>query len=111
MIVYHNESCSKSCAAIDMLNRKNQTFEVVEYLKTPLLREEIEQLINLLGIRPIELIRKNESIFREYEKIDLSDAALIDLLVKHPILIQRPIIVNGNRAVIGRPIEKVLSIL
>lgn len=94
-----------------MLKRQNQTIEVVEYLKTPLLKEEIEQLINLLDIRPIELIRKNESIFREYEKIDLSDAALIDLMVKHPILIQRPIIVNGNRAVIGRPIEKVLSIL
>ncbi|AJZ62632.1 arsenate reductase (glutaredoxin) [Paraburkholderia fungorum] len=111
--IYHNPRCSKSRAACDLIantyNSANEPTEVVEYLKQPLTVAQLKQLNAQLGCSVREMIRDNEA---EYKALDLSDLALSDAqlyeaLAKHPILLQRPIVVRNGRAVIGRPPENV----
>jgi len=110
--IYHNPRCSKSREGLAYLEEKNIPLAVIKYLDTPLSIAEIQHLIKLLNIQPIELVRTKEAEWiADYKGKDLSDAAIIEALHLHPKLIERPIVVNGNRAVIGRPfteIEKVL---
>lgn len=110
--IFHNNQCSKSRCAIQLLKEKSIDFEVVEYLKTPLNKKELTELIQLLGIHPEELVRKNEAIYKEhFTGKKLKKSEWITALVKYPKLIERPIVLNNGKAVIGRPVERILEIL
>lgn len=110
--VYHNNRCSKSRNAIKLLEESNKEFEVIKYLENIPSKPELENLIKLLGISPIKLIRKNEAIWKEnFKGKTLTDAQIIEAMVNNPKLIERPIVVNGKKAVIGRPTERILDII
>lgn len=110
--IYHNNRCSKSRCGLDILEQSGQTFEVIKYLENTPSANELKEIIKLLGIKPIELVRKNESTWKEnFKNQDLSDSELIDIMIKNPKLIERPIVINGNKAVIGRPSELILKII
>ncbi|MCZ4244242.1 arsenate reductase (glutaredoxin) [Pedobacter punctiformis] len=110
--IYHNNKCSKSRSALSILNESGKDFELINYLQQPPTAEELATIINKLGIKPFELIRKGEAIYTEkYKGKDLSDAQWIEAMVQNPVLIERPIIVSGDQAVIARPTEKIYEIL
>ncbi|HUH28335.1 arsenate reductase (glutaredoxin) [Gelidibacter sp.] len=110
--IYHNPRCSKSREALDILDKSKAEYEVIKYMDNTLSIEKLKELVNLLKIKPIELVRTNESIWKEnYKNSDLTDDELIAAMAKHPKLIERPIVINGNKAVIGRPPQKILDIL
>lgn len=111
--IYHNPRCSKSRQALALLRDKGIEPEIVEYLKTPPDAATLAQLLDRLGLEPRELMRTREPEYKSSGADDpsLDRAALIALMVAHPKLIERPIVVSGKRAVIGRPPERVLDIL
>lgn len=111
--IYHNPRCSKSREALQLLVDNDIQPTVIEYLKTPLNVNEIKKLLKLLAIKPREIMRKNETLYKtlNLENEKLSDEKLINALVENPILIERPIVVVKNKAVIGRPPEKVLELI
>lgn len=110
--IYHNPRCGKSREAIQILEKENKNFEVVKYLENPPSKAEINQLLNLLKINPIKLVRIKEKIWVEqFKNKNLSDDDIIEAMVNYPILIERPIVVNGNKAVIGRPPNLIKDIL
>ena len=111
--IFHNPRCSKSRLTRDILEDHSIDAEVVEYLKTPPTAAELDQILNLLSLEPRELMRKHESPYKDNNLDDpsLSRDDLIQAMVDNPILIERPIVIKGNRAAIGRPPEKVLDIL
>ncbi len=112
MKVYHNANCSKSCGVIALLEQLGEKVEVAEYLENPLTKTELIELLDSLNIRAIELIRTSEKFFHEkYSSAELSENDCLNILVSYPQLMQRPIVVNKNRAVIARPVEKVLELL
>jgi len=111
--VYHNPRCSKSRATLQLLTERGMEPQVINYLDTPPNRAELEHILQLLGLQPRELMRRQET---EYTELGLGNPALgrdelINAMVEHPRLIERPIVIHGNQAVIGRPPEKVLEIL
>jgi arsenate reductase len=109
--IYHNPRCSKSRAAHALLLERGLAPEVVLYLETPPTRAELRALLKKLGLKPLEIIRKGEDVFRQhYAGRELTDDQWLDALVAHPILLERPIVVRGDRAVVGRPTEKVLEL-
>ena len=106
--IYHNPRCRKSREGLALLESKNVEFEVVKYLENPIDFDELNGIIDLLGISPIELIRKTEKIWKEnFKGKDLSDSEIIKAMVDYPKLIERPIVVSKNKAVIGRPSENI----
>ena len=110
--IYHNNRCSKSRCGLEILEKSGKEFEIVKYLEEVPNNKELKTLIALLGIKPIELVRKNEAIWKEtFKNKDLSDEEIITAMVENPKLIERPIIINGKKAVIGRPPEKILDII
>ena len=110
--IYHNNRCSKSRCGLEILENSGKEFEVVKYLDTPLSFDELKELISKLGITPIELVRKNESVWKEnYTGKDLSDDDIIQAMTENPKLIERPIVVKGDKAVIGRPPETINELL
>lgn len=110
--IYHNNRCSKSRCALELLEESGKTFQIVNYLEESPTRDELKNLLKLLKLKPIELIRINEALWKEnYKHLNLSDTRLITLMTKHPKLIERPIVINGSKAVIGRPTEKILDII
>lgn len=110
--LYHNPRCSKSRRALQLLTEAGETIEVVKYLETNPSRLQLLQIIEMLNIAPIDLVRKKETLWKEnFEEKDLSDEDVVEAMVKFPILIERPIAINGTQAVIGRPALKVLEIL
>ena len=112
MKIYHNSRCSKSRNCYHLLKEKGIEFETVEYLKNPLTEEELTELLTKLNIPAEELIRKGEADYKEHFKgKELTEAEWVDAMVKFPKLIERPIVVKGDSAVIGRPIEKVIQLL
>ncbi|HWV11008.1 arsenate reductase (glutaredoxin) [Pseudomonas sp.] len=113
LTLYHNPRCSKSRAALQLLEERGLTPDIVRYLDTPLSAAELRDLLGKLGIGARELLRSGED---EYAALglgatDLDDARLIEAMAAHPKLIERPILVVGDKAVIGRPTEKLLEIL
>ena len=112
MKIYHNPSCSKSREALKTLNDNNCEITIVEYLKSPLNYDELRAIIDKLGIKAEALIRKNEAIFKsDFKGKELTEEEWVNAMVKYPKLIERPIVIKGNKAVIGRPVEKVLDLI
>ena len=112
MEVYHNPRCRKSREAIQLLEEKGVSFEIVEYLKEIPTESELTTVIAKLGIKPIQLLRKGEADFKEnFKGKELTDLEWIQAMIKYPKLIERPIIIKGDKAVVGRPLEKVLELL
>jgi len=109
--IYHNPRCSKSRAALSLLKDKGVDVEVVEYLETPPSKAALQQLLQKLAAPAISLVRTDEPEFRPYASRALGDDELLDVLVTHPRLLQRPIVEVGARARIGRPPERVLDLL
>lgn len=111
-VVYHNDDCSKSRLALEFLKEKGIGFALRNYILEPLSKIEILELQRLLGIPVIGLVRTGELVFEEkYADKNLSDSEIVELLVRHPHLLQRPIVSNGTQAVIARPAEKIESLL
>ena len=110
--IYHNNRCSKSRNSFDLLTEKGVEFETIEYLKTPLTKGELTELVSKLGIEAKDLVRKGEKDFKEnFKGKELTESQWIDAMIQFPKLIERPIVVKGNKAVIGRPIERVIELL
>lgn len=112
-ILIHNPNCSKSRSAKDILSVAGMEFVTLDYLHEGLSEKLLKKLPSLLKLSYIEMIRKNEDIFKEL-KLDgmiVSDKKWVALLMKHPILLERPIFIHNDRAVIGRPPERVLEII
>ena len=111
--LYYNPHCSKSRRALELIRGRGIEPHVVEYLKDPPSAEELAKLLVLLGMQPRQLIRRNEADYRDagLDDLSLGNDELIRAMVLHPGLIERPIVVAGRRAVLGRPPEKVLEIL
>ena len=110
--IYHNPRCTKSREGLCEIEKLNHPFKVRKYLDEPFTKVELEEVIKKLNIHPIELVRTKESIWIEnYKGKELSDLQIIQAMLENPKLIERPIIVNGNNAVIGRPIENINKII
>jgi arsenate reductase len=111
--IYHNPRCSKSRQALDLLHQRDVAPVIVEYLKNPPGKKELKELLARLGMEPRELMRTKEAAYLEHGLDDpaLSRDQLIAAMVEHPVLIERPIVIVGDRAVLGRPPEKILDIL
>jgi arsenate reductase len=112
MKLYHNPRCSKSREGLAILKDRNVDFEIVEYLKVPLTKKELSNIIKKLNIAPIDLVRKNESIWKEkFKGQNLDNEQVLNAMVEYPKLIEHPILVNENLAVVGRPPEQLISII
>ena len=112
LTIYHNNRCGKSRSALCILEETGKPFKTVEYLKDVPSVEELKSIIKKLQLKPHDLISTKEPIYLEnYKGKTLSDDAWIEAMHKYPILIERPIVINGNKAVVARPPEKVNEIL
>ena len=111
-IIFHNPQCSKSRETLDLLQNSSCEFEVVEYLKDTPKKSELKRIIKLLGVKPQDLIRKSEEIYKvNFKDKNLSDKGWIEAMVKFPKLIERPIVIQGEKAIIGRPPTLVLDLI
>ncbi len=110
--IYHNPRCSKSRACNLMLEDFGKEVKIINYTKDLFTETSLKEVIRLLNINPIDLVRTNEKEWKElYKGKEMSDSEVIKAMVKHPKLIERPIVVNGKKAAIGRPLEAVQAIL
>ena len=110
--IYHNPRCRKSREGLEILKDSGKDFQIIDYLKDVPKVKQLKEVIVLLDIKPEQLIRKNEAIWKsEFKGKDLSDDELIAIMVENPKLIERPIVINGNIATIGRPPELIKAIL
>jgi arsenate reductase len=110
--IYHNPKCTKSRQTLALLQESGVEPTVIEYLKAPPTAAELKAIVAKLGIKPEQLVRKGEDVYKEkFAGKTLTDAQWIDAMVKNPILIERPIVVSGERAVLGRPPENVKPLL
>lgn len=109
--IYHNPRCSKSREGVKTLEALGKQFEVREYLKEPLSEKELSTLLEKLNMAPIELLRTEEKIWKEYRNRDLNDEELLRVMVENPKLIQRPIIEKDGKAVVGRPAENIKKLV
>ncbi|HYR29936.1 MAG TPA: arsenate reductase (glutaredoxin) [Thermoanaerobaculia bacterium] len=111
-VFLHNPRCSKSRAALDLVRESGTGLPVREYLQDPLSLDELRNLVRLLGVRPIGITRRREPQFAELGLTDATpDEEVLQAMAAHPILIERPIVIRGNRAVVGRPTERVRELL
>ena len=113
MMLYHNPRCSKSRQTLQLLEAQGVKPKIVEYLKEPPSSAELKAILKKLGMKPRDLLRQGEARYAELglKERALSDDALIELMVENPILIERPIVLSGSKAAIGRPPEKIREIL
>ncbi|MBL0012429.1 MAG: arsenate reductase (glutaredoxin) [Flavobacterium sp.] len=110
--IFHNPRCGKSRECLAFLNQEKEDIDVVNYLVNPPTFEELSSIIQVLRIKPIELVRQKESIWiSDFKHKSMSDSEVIQAMVQHPILIERPIVINENKAVIARPYDKAKAIL
>ncbi len=113
LTIYHNPRCSKSRQTLDLLKSKGLEPTIIEYLKTPPTAKELDGILKMLNLEPQDIVRTKEEVYAELglKEKSLSRDEMIDVLVKHPVLIERPIVVKGDKAVLGRPPENVLEII
>ena len=110
--IYHNPRCRKSREGLAILENSGKEFEVIKYLDDVPSAITLIEIINLLGISPIQLVRKNEKIWKDsFKGKELTDAEIISAMIKNPKLIERPIVINNKKAAIGRPPENILELL
>lgn len=110
--IYHNPRCSKSRQCLQLLEATNKELHIIKYLDDPLSKEQLRTLLRLLNIKPIELVRKNEAVWKSnYKNKNLTDDEIIQAMLDEPKLMERPIVVHGDKAVIGRPPEAALTIV
>lgn len=110
--IYHNPRCRKSREGLGVLEKSGKDFEIVKYLEEIPTKQELREILSYLAITPEMLVRKNEAIWKKkYRGRLLSDEEILDAMVAHPKLIERPIVINGDKAVIGRPSERIGDIL
>jgi len=111
--IYYNPNCSKCRASLEILNDNELNPDVINYLDTPPTKEELTEILNLLGMKAIELVRKGEVEFKTtgLDKANLSNDEVIEIMINNPILIERPILIHEDRAIIGRPVEKVVDFI
>lgn len=111
--IYHNPRCSKSRQTLSLLEEQGVSADVVEYLKTPPTREQLVEILDMLGLEPRQLMRTGQQEYKDMglDNADLNRDQLIDAMLEQPILIERPIVVKDGKAAIGRPPETVLEIL
>ena len=110
--IYHNNRCSKSRKGVQLLEESGKEFEIIKYLENIPNQEELTNIISILNISPIELVRKNEKDWKDnFKGKVLSDKQIISAMVEFPKLIERPIVINNDKAVIGRPTELIESII
>jgi len=111
MKIYHNPRCGKSRDTLKLIQAKGIEPEVVEYLKDTPSPEEIKEVLGKLGMKPMDIIRKGETVYKEkFKGKDYSDSQWIDILALNPILIERPIVVKDDKAILGRPPENVKAL-
>ena len=109
--IYHNPRCNTSRKTLALLREKGIQPEVVEYLKTPYTATQLKTLLGQMNLSAKAVVRKKEAAAAGIDPDKMTEAALIDAMVKHPILVERPIVVSGSKAALGRPPENVLSVL
>ena len=110
--IYHNPRCSKSRQGLELVKESGQEFEIRDYTRQPLSEEELSSLLQSLNMAPLELVRTEEKVWKEnYKGKDLNDQELIRVMIQHPTLIQRPIVVKEGKAVVGRPSERISELL
>ncbi|RKN81435.1 arsenate reductase (glutaredoxin) [Ulvibacterium marinum] len=110
--IYHNPRCRKSREGLDLLEKSGKEFEVIKYLEDVPTKEELRQILSCLSISPENLVRKNEAIWKEkFRGKLLSDEEILEAMIQYPKLIERPIVVKGNKAVVGRPPERIQEVL
>lgn len=110
--IYHNNRCSKSRQGLAILEESGKTVEVVNYLENPPTKKELKEILAKLNIPAKDLIRKGESIFKErYKNLELNEDEWIQAMLENPKLIERPIVINGYKAIVGRPPEKIKEII
>ncbi len=110
--IYHNPRCTKSRQGVAFLNDSGKDFKTVLYLDNPIDKDTLKNLLKKLDYTPIELVRKNEAIWKEqFKGKELNDEQIIDAMIEFPKLMERPIIVNGAKAVVGRPTETIEKLL
>jgi arsenate reductase len=109
--IYHNPRCNTSRKTLALLQQKGIEPEIVEYLKTPYTAVQLRALLGQMNLPAKAIVRKKEAAAAGIDPDKMTEAALIDAMVKHPILVERPIVVSGNKAALGRPPENVLSVL
>lgn len=109
--IYHNSRCSTSRKALELLQAHGLQPQVVEYLKTPLTRQQLAQLIAASGLTVREAVRTKEPLYEELQLAQADDAALLDAMAAHPVLLNRPFVVTAKGARLARPVEALLDIL
>ena len=110
--IYHNPRCSKSRQGLALLEASGKDFEIITYLVDKLTLTQLKDIISKLNTKPIDLVRKNEAIWKsDYKDKKLSDKDILEAMIAHPKLIERPIVVNEKKAIIGRPPENILNII
>ncbi len=113
MLIYHNPACGTSRTVLGMIEDAGITVEIIEYLKTPPDRAQLTKLLDMLGISPRQILRKKGTTLETLglEEAKMTDEQILDTLLEHPILMERPIVVKGERAAVCRPAEKVAPFL
>jgi arsenate reductase (glutaredoxin) len=110
--IYHNPRCSKSRETLEIVNKQKEEVKVIEYMKTPPDKKALIKILKSLGIKASQLVRKSEALYKEkYSGKEISESEWLKILVRNPVLIERPIVLKGKRAIIGRPPLIVLEIL
>lgn len=110
--IWHNPRCSKSREALQILQENNSKIEVVKYLQSNPSKKEIQEILSKLGLRARELMREKEDIYKELNlKDELDEEKLIEAMVEYPKLIERPVLIKGDKAIIGRPTSKIAEFL
>ena len=110
--VYHNPRCGKSRDCLAFLEQIKHEYQIIKYLENVTTFEELQSIISKLGVKPIELVRQKEKIWIEnFKNKTLNDTEIIQAMISNPILIERPIVINGDKAIIARPFDKVISML
>lgn len=111
-IIYHNPRCTKSRETLKLLEEGNTPHEIVEYLKNPPSKETLKEIAHKLGMKPMDFVRKGEKLYKEkFSGQEITDEEWFSILAQNPILIERPIVVKGDKAIIGRPPENVKKLL
>ena len=108
--IYHNPRCKKSRDALQLLKKKKIKFKVINYLKELFDEQSLEKILDVIGKKPSEALRKNEEIWKkQFSSKNIGEKEILKLMIQHPKLIERPIVISGNKGVIARPLENLMD--